>query len=149
MQPYYKVTLESFLRMLTLQLSSTSNSFPSTSGQLKRFTLQVSRLDYESAGADPELYSDYYNDGYTYSTRLLDLNSNDLYTKYRSAGQWEGNASPDIDQDYGNTAYFNEDTAIHSVKGTPARFRKIPLCTPDGTGYFLRFSDRSLYSHWF
>ena len=118
------------------QLSSTSNSFPSTSGQLKRFTLQVSRLDYESAGADPELYSDYYNDGYTYSTRLLDLNSNDLYTKYRSAGQWEGNASPDIDQDYGNTAYFNEDTAIHSVKGTPARFRKIPLCTPDGTGYF-------------
>lgn len=74
------------------QLSSANNAFPSESGVLKRYTLQVSRLNYEAAGADPRLYQ---LNGYTVSSRLLEINSNDLYTKPRlSETDWVGETSP-------------------------------------------------------
>ena len=105
---------------------------------LKRYTLQVAPLRYPSP-THPK-YTEYS------STDLLcDFNTEDLYTKYRTDGQWEGNY-PQYERTYGNSNNWISDyETIRPVKGTPLRLRKIPLCTraDDGdggtieaTGYF-------------
>ena len=122
------------------QLSSANNAFPSESGVLKRYTLQVSRLNYEAAATSPQLYQN--PDGSTVSSRLLEINSNDLYTKDRSPTDWVGDDSPTLDQNYGNNTYEDEYQTIKAVYGIPAKFRKIPLCISGATGYFYSLATR-------
>ena len=73
---------------------------------------------------------------------LMDFNTEDLYTKLREGGQWEG-TYPQYDKNYGQYDSWGGDLAsIRPVKGTPLRFRKIGICHYDEetkknlTGYF-------------
>ena len=83
------------------QIGPRYGSYPDAAGTdisyqdfLKRYTLQVGPLQYP--GETSAKYTEYSS-----LNLLMDFNTEDLYTKSREAGQWEGNY-PQYDRSYGN-----------------------------------------------
>lgn len=127
-----------FVLSPSFQIASHTGAYPVSDPILKRFTVQVAPLDYAAAGASPDalLTTD------VQSTKvLMDFNTEDLYTKQRNSTDWDG-SWPQFNRNYANITYGGDDAnTIRPIKGAPVRFRKIPLCTTQGTGYFYALAS--------
>ena len=127
-----------FVLSPSFQIASHTGAYPVSDPILKRFTVQVAPLDYAAAGATPDalLTTD------VQSTKvLMDFNTEDLYTKQRNSTDWDG-SWPQFNRNYANITYGGDDAnTIRPIKGAPVRFRKIPLCTTQGTGYFYALAS--------
>ena len=120
------------------QISTHSGAFPSKDPITKRVTIQVGQLDYEAAG-EGEVSEEITNDMQSNKV-LMDFNTEDLYTRNRGSDEWEG-PWPEFQRNYGNLEYGDDTDTIRPIKGAPVRFRKIPLCTTQGTGYFYTLAS--------
>ena len=118
------------------QLSNHSGTYPTDNPSIKRVTMQVAQLNYH---ANDEVAEEITNDMQSKKV-LMDFNTEDLYTKARGSDEWEG-PWPQFDREYAKVGYGDDTDTIRPIKGAPVRFRKIPLCTTQGTGYFYALAS--------
>lgn len=102
-------------------MDATEGQLDNDTAMVKRLTFQVGTLRYPT-NPDPLLLK--FSDPFM----LMDFNTADLYTRKKSAGEWEG-LYPQYERAYAGDGSWEDDAeTIRPVKGTPFRIRKIPIC---------------------